>query len=88
MEKLGTHSIHIKFRNKLKRNSIQIIKAAFPQEITLDFELDECLVLRFKPKDLSTQRLLSVLYEIKSEIYSFHTLEPSLNDVIKKITRE
>ena len=88
LEKLGTHSIHIKFRNKLKRNSIQIIKAAFPKEITLDFELDECLVLKFKPKDLSTQRLLSVLYEIKSEIYSFHTLEPSLNDVFKEITRK
>ena len=41
LEKLGTHSIHIKFRNKLKRNSIQIIKAAFPKEITLDFEGDE-----------------------------------------------
>ena len=71
LEKLSTHSIHIKFRNKLKRNSIQIIKAAFPKEITLDFEEDECLVLKFKPKDLSTQKLLSLLYEIKSEIYSF-----------------
>ena len=88
LEKLGTHSIHIKFRNKLKRNSIQIIKAAFPKEITLDFEEDECLVLKFKPKDLSTQKLLSLLYEIKSEIYSFHTLEPSLNDVFKEITRK
>ena len=88
LEKLGTHSIHIKFRNKLKRNSIQIIKAAFPKEITLDFEEDECLVLKFKPKDLSTQKLLSLLYEVKSEIYSFQTLEPSLNDVFKEITRK
>ena len=68
LEKLGTPSIHIKFRNKLKRNSIQIIKAAFPKEITLDFEEDECLVLKFKPKNLSAQKLLSLLYEIKSEI--------------------
>ena len=72
----------------MKRNSIQIIKAALPKEITLDFGEDECLILKFKPKDLSTQKLLSLLYEIKSEIYSFHTLEPSLNDAFKEITRK
>ena len=88
LENLGTHSIHIKFRNRLKKDSIQKIKAAFPKKITLHFKENECLVLNFKSKDLSTQRLLSVLYEVKSEIYSFHTLEPSLNDVFKEIIRK
>ena len=46
------------------------------------------MILKFKPTNLSAQKLLSLLYEIKSEIYSFHTLEPSLNDIFKKITRK
>ena len=86
-------SLGLNFRTKHSSSSKSNVisfgnAAAFPKEITLDFEEDECLVLKFKPKDLSTQKLLSLLHEIKSEIYSFHTLEPSLNDVFKEITRK